>query len=352
MKQPSPSASVFAGLSRLLLVAVAALLIPGSSRAAIVYVNQNAPGPAHDGTSWTTAYTTSNARVNAAATNDEIWVAGGTYSEGDITLQAGQRVYGGFAGTETGRNQRDWRAHPTVVDGDPNYNVFVVVVLGVTIDGFTIQRGNCGFCYYSGGAAAVNNDTLSDGGYGVYCYVATATVTNSIQVFGSKGVARDSSASAITLTQNDVYGNTANFTNSTDPKGTNGNISQDPLFPARAAGDFHLSFGSRCIDSGDDSALSSGETDLDGNPRKLGAHVDMGGIPVQDGAEFPPRRCAQRDAQRGRVGRGFVRRGGAPERAGWGSGQSAGRGPACAEGSGAGGKPIDDSRRNRAVVRL
>ncbi len=68
--------------------------------------------------------------------------------------------------------------------------------------------------------------------------------------------------------------------------GGTGNISADPLFqdPAGPDGvvgtmddDFRLSLGSPCIDTGDDAGVSeTGVTDLDGEPRIAGAHVDMG----------------------------------------------------------------------------
>ena len=54
------------------------------------------------------------------------------------------------------------------------------------------------------------------------------------------------------------------------------NIALDPQFVAAEAGDFHLSKGSPCIDSGDELASTFGVTDLDGNPRVVGGGIDMG----------------------------------------------------------------------------
>jgi hypothetical protein len=48
------------------------------------------------------------------------------------------------------------------------------------------------------------------------------------------------------------------------------------LFVDRANGDLHLQAASPCIDAGYDPAVTAGETDLDGKPRILGAHVDIG----------------------------------------------------------------------------
>ena len=54
----------------------------------------------------------------------------------------------------------------------------------------------------------------------------------------------------------------------------NGNISADPIFVNSASGDFHLSPGSPCIDSG--KAILNVTQDFEGNPRPFGAGFDMG----------------------------------------------------------------------------
>ena len=53
----------------------------------------------------------------AAAVGGEVWVAAGTYQE-RITLRTCAHVYGGFAGTETQRSQRNWSANLTILDGN------------------------------------------------------------------------------------------------------------------------------------------------------------------------------------------------------------------------------------------
>jgi hypothetical protein len=78
-----------------------------------------------------------------------------------------------------------------------------------------------------------------------------------------------------TLRHNCVYGNNGyDYVAMTNPTGTNGNISADPLFAD--AGDYHLRSGSPAIDAGDDSVIPPGEADLDGRPRIQSAHVDIG----------------------------------------------------------------------------
>ncbi len=45
----------------------------------VLCVDKDAPGPSHDGLSWTTAYTNVQNALAAATTGNEIWVAEGIY---------------------------------------------------------------------------------------------------------------------------------------------------------------------------------------------------------------------------------------------------------------------------------
>ena len=89
-------------------------------------------------------HATIQAAIDAASQWDEIWVAEGRHLE-SITLKSGVKLYGGFAGTETHRDERDFRIRPTIIDastadeGEPA--AIVVIMNGTTdtrIDGFTI----------------------------------------------------------------------------------------------------------------------------------------------------------------------------------------------------------------------
>lgn len=126
----------------------------------VCHVMQGTAGP-YNGYSWDLAY----ADLQSALSNPgcrEIWVARGTYTPstvGDVAARFdighGVAVYGGFAGTETQRDQRDARANPTLLSGDLGGGVnsyHVVWMDGTTsagkidantvLDGFTITGGD------------------------------------------------------------------------------------------------------------------------------------------------------------------------------------------------------------------
>jgi predicted outer membrane repeat protein len=109
---------VLAGLLLALLLAVP------PAQAATIYVDATATG-AGDGSSWTDAYADLQGALGQAVEGDEIWVEAGTYmptagTDRAATFQLldGVALYGGFNGTETDRNQRDWTANVTVLSGD------------------------------------------------------------------------------------------------------------------------------------------------------------------------------------------------------------------------------------------
>ncbi|MEN6579996.1 MAG: hypothetical protein ABFD05_05115 [Anaerolineaceae bacterium] len=79
-----------------------------------------------DCSSWSNACTLQTALIQAVP-GDEIWVAGGVYYPGtnredSFLMESGVQVYGGFAGTETQLEERDWFANPTVLSGDIDHN--------------------------------------------------------------------------------------------------------------------------------------------------------------------------------------------------------------------------------------
>ncbi|MCW5933418.1 MAG: carboxypeptidase regulatory-like domain-containing protein [Fimbriimonadia bacterium] len=110
----------------------------------VIFVNANAPGPTFNGQTWATAYRTlQEAITNAGASGEiDIWVAQGAYNE-RLTVRAGIGMYGGFAGTEVRRNQRDFRNRETIIDGQRGGVVlnFTSPNINTVLDGFTIRNG-------------------------------------------------------------------------------------------------------------------------------------------------------------------------------------------------------------------
>ena len=181
-------------------VAVCAQLA-GPAWAGVIYVKADATGP-KTGHSWADAYTDLQAALAAAVWYDEIWVAQGIYKPTTGTdravsfvLKSGVGLYGGFAGAETERGQRNWEANATILSGDigaagdatdNSYHVVVGAHLAV-LDGFTITGGNNssgsngGGMYNADCSPTVSNCTFSGNtaGYGGgMCNYGSPTVTN------------------------------------------------------------------------------------------------------------------------------------------------------------------------------
>ena len=145
----------------------------------IIYVDAAAVGD-NLGGSWPDALLDLQDALALAAVcpgTAEIWVADGVYTPGlspedSFVLQDGLALYGGFAGGETARDQRDWRTNVTILSGDIGSGNSLHVVLGESVgvtavlDGFTISDG-----------VAQGTDHGSDGG-GVLLSAASPTLQN------------------------------------------------------------------------------------------------------------------------------------------------------------------------------
>jgi serine protease AprX len=176
------------------------------------------------GGDWDTPCDLLYALKSVATLGDELWVAEGVYKpttdpddqEAYIPLKTEVDVYGGFAGNETARWQRDPAANVTIFSGDiddndsqspivtdayavtgtttNSYHVVAGTPTGATLDGVTITGGygyyGCiwgwyaqfGGGLYTEGAMTLNNVTFSGNqnfrGGGLYT-TALLTVTNS-----------------------------------------------------------------------------------------------------------------------------------------------------------------------------
>lgn len=126
-------------------------------------------GDNSNGSPWEYAYNSVQDGIYAADSGDEVWVKAGTYNE-CITLKNGVSLYGGFAGTETARSERDWETNVTTLDGTNGDDSVVTAPYGTTtatvIDGFTITNG-----------VGKLSDIYRYGG-GIYCNGASPTISN------------------------------------------------------------------------------------------------------------------------------------------------------------------------------
>ncbi|HEY3269030.1 MAG TPA: right-handed parallel beta-helix repeat-containing protein [Armatimonadota bacterium] len=360
--------------------------------AAVLRVNQSAPGQSPDGATWSTAFAAVDDAVRAAAPGDEIWVAAGVYAE-NLYLDAPLSLYGGFHGMETARGQRKPDVYVTTLSG--SYAAPVITSWAdIIVDGFSITEGYAsadiglapgggGICALAGTPTIANNlisgniggnldgfafvrtqgaaiyaagdaeiawndirENLADGCGGVACDGASPSVHNNLiranwsgeggalvcsgesaLVYGNEvrqnpdthsgaaiaggtfvnntvtdnggagvlitgrglrmannlivgngsGVSLAAGAALGVFRSNDVFNNSGrDYQAMSNPTGSQGNISAAPGFTNAPAAALHLRPDSPCHDAGDDAFIGEGWLDIDGEPRRMGRHVDIG----------------------------------------------------------------------------
>ncbi|CAG0935945.1 hypothetical protein TFLX_04799 [Thermoflexales bacterium] len=191
--------------------------------------------------SWDNACALQTALTGATSGN-EIWVAAGTHKPTtetdrsiDFQLKSGVALYGGFAGTETARDQRNPALHVTILSGDIDNNDSQAPIItnpatvtgnttnsyhvvtgatGATLDGFTITAGYGGASRYGGGM------------YNLASSPALSNVTFSGNMADSGGGMANRSYSNPTLTNVTFGGNSASqgggmYNNNSNPTLTN-----------------------------------------------------------------------------------------------------------------------------------
>ena len=147
-----------------------------------VHVDKGNMSGVEDGTSWSRAFRTVQAAVDLAQSLDgaEVWVAGGSFGEersdanGALVMRSGVHLFGGFAGHETSREQRNWTLYTTTIDGsmsrggEPAYHV-VTGANNATLDGFIITGGQ-----------ANSGSSSRDRGAGIFNQNASPTIAHCV----------------------------------------------------------------------------------------------------------------------------------------------------------------------------
>ena len=107
------------------------------------YVNSSTSNSGN-GKNWSQAFKTIQEAIAQAMPENEIWVKQGTYTlSSSITIDdyeeryVGLGIYGGFNGSETSRNQRNWTENPTIIEDGIFY---FGESSDIIVDGFIINN--------------------------------------------------------------------------------------------------------------------------------------------------------------------------------------------------------------------
>lgn len=171
---------------------------------------------------WDNACTVQTALAQAQS-GDEIWVRAGVHYPGTtvtatFALTNGVALYGGFAGMETQRDERNWQSNLTVLSGDVDHND-ITDPTGIVSDTANIQGNNA---YHVITGSGTDNTAVLDG------LVITAGKANGTTETEQQGGGMININGSPTVINTTFVGNAAtqngggmrNY-NSTDPKITN-----------------------------------------------------------------------------------------------------------------------------------
>ncbi len=143
----------------LVVILATLVLAPARPARADPLVRYVRPGGTGDCSDWDHACDL-QAALAIAVSGDQVWAAEGVYYPGPagtrtatFTLKSGVAIYGGFAGDETGLDQRDIPAHPTILSGDIDQNDTNTDGNYIAETYADIQGQNAYHVVYSSGAA-------------------------------------------------------------------------------------------------------------------------------------------------------------------------------------------------------
>jgi Right handed beta helix region len=158
---------------------------------------------ANDGSSWAKAMKTiSVAIVRTRLEGGEVWVQKGFYTD-MLKVPTFVNVYGGFAGNETERAQRNWNRNITIVDGWRFGTVAGMYGFGMysSISGLTLQNGYAGdatgggvYCAASFSGRVENNRIINN--FSLFSRVSAIYVKGNAQILNNV-IANNTAASTI-----------------------------------------------------------------------------------------------------------------------------------------------------------
>ncbi|MHC5062036.1 MAG: S8 family serine peptidase [Planctomycetota bacterium] len=155
----------------------------------VIYVDQNVED-SNDGSSWTEAFDKLEDALLSASICDEIWVAKAENAykpttnpnnhKAKFSIPRGVWTFGGFAGNEQNRSERNWFENETILSGvidsadnEPNRVDFLIVSdannLLCIVDGFTIKGAGKAGVYCEKGSPIIQHNKITDSGKGIYC---------------------------------------------------------------------------------------------------------------------------------------------------------------------------------------
>ena len=297
------------------------------------YLKSLASGAA-DGSSWANASNNLQAVIDAAAINDTIWIAAGTYQPGNnqwFNITKPLKIYGGFSGNETSLQERSPNTAPTILRGNGSSVLRWTGAGTKVLDRLSVTAGRgtgAGGLSCSDGVLNISNcrffdNRTSGNGGGILITTGSASIQNSIfynnAAFAGFAIWAQANVVALTnctiadnayiyhpytnangstifsntnsfLIQNSIFWNNTHsisslntplhiaFSNIQGGFSGTGNINSDPLF----TGEYKLQATSPCINAGDPQtntagyAVQSGEWDLATLNRVAGTYIDMG----------------------------------------------------------------------------
>ncbi len=204
--------------------------------ACVVRVSSTTGNDSNLGDSWPNAVASvqvgldlAEARMSLAGFSScDVWVAAGLYrpsatnNSTSILLHSNVGLYGGFAGQETDRSQRNWATYPTVLSGDlagddiagnlianrsDNSTTILTGVDGSILDGFTITGGAQAVAGSTGTLQVRNCHISNNSSVGISNPRGGSLTVSSCVFDANGGNAIDASTSSITDVSSSYFTN-------------------------------------------------------------------------------------------------------------------------------------------------